>query len=358
VNRLARACLIVSAALPACARQPHTIVYAIRTATSGISELTVQEMDGGSGRLNLLQTVPGPVGPLDVDPSGEHLFVATRGQPFRVRTLIVGAGGLLTEATTAAPAMAGGTAIQMHAAPGMLYVRVDDTSTAYSAYVESYRFDAAAARLERQGTLASHGGHSSSVRLIDTAVDPTGRFLYELTTSAAGGAVTTWSVGPRGSTATGTTAIPGGPPMQVVVQPDGRWVHVLARAAMGRAVLHSFTVDGTGALRPVSTSELPGLFTSSSGHATVHPSGGVLYAPATGSMETVALDPATGGIIRSVHNVGAGPGIARVDPLGRFLYLSSPRVIRGFRIASDGLTLADLGPLGDGGGDFRVLTID
>lgn len=200
-------------------------------------------------------------------------------------------------------------------------------------------------RLTSTSTLTTLSGRSLALR-----IGPGGR-AFALVNGGGVGEVSTLDVGPNGAltvTSTAPATFPG-LPVDMVLDPEGRFLWGLGFAPGPMSAVHPFTIDANGALTPASPTSVPvgfGTLAFAAGANLMLLAGvdGVVYQFSVGvdGQLTPLATP-------SLPLGSSGPSDVVVEPSGRFAYITSQidDTISAFEISTDGLiatgTVAALG---------------
>jgi 6-phosphogluconolactonase (cycloisomerase 2 family) len=185
---------------------------------------------------------------------------------------------------------------------------------------------------------ATGGGASLS----SLYLDPSGRFLYVQRSGAS--QLYGYAIDP----ATGSLAAIQGSPFGVPTgtawlgfDPLGRYAYSVAGGAAGAATAYQLS-GATGALTAVGTPVAT--FTQNPPTGAVHPNGSFVFAADGTRVHALRADLATGQLASAGFELMSGRRL-RVDPLGRFLYLTGDNAIFGFTISSQNGALAPIAGL-------------
>ncbi|HET8696908.1 MAG TPA: beta-propeller fold lactonase family protein [Gammaproteobacteria bacterium] len=184
---------------------------------------------------------------------------------------------------------------------------------------------------------AATGGNASAGRLL---IDPSGRFLYAQQNGSS------LLFGHAIDASTGAlTAIPGSPftvptgTATLVFDPLGRYAYSLAGGAAGAS--SGFRIDAaTGALTAAGTPVAT--VTQNVPVGAVHPGGSFVYDTDATRVHALKADLTTGQLSSIGTDFTGGGRYARIDPLGRFLYLTRDNEVVGFAISAQSGVLAQV----------------
>jgi 6-phosphogluconolactonase len=291
----------------------RSVVY---VSNAGSAEISVLSLDGASGALSLLQTVPvgGRVMPMAISPDRRTLYAALRSQPYAALSFRIDADGKL--APTGAAELP----------DSMASIATD--------------------RSGRHLFAASYGGHRLSVSPIGAdgvagaaatvlptgpnahavLTDPSNRFLF--VTCLGADTVMQWRFdGASGALSPAAphhfACRPGAGPRHLAFHPNGRFVYLLNELDAAVDVL-AFDADSGTLARLQTVSTLPPRFSGKPWAADIHvaPDGRHLYTSerTSSTLAAFAIDPASGGIgLRAHANTERQPRGFNIDPSGRFL---------------------------------------
>ena len=262
-----------------------------------------------------------------VDPGGKFAYVVNAADG-DVAEYSIGAKGILTPLVPAT-ARAGSNPLSVAIDPSGRFAYVaNESGTTIS------QFSVADGVLDPLAVATAGTGNTPA----SVVVDPSGRFAY--VTNAGDNTVSQFSIGENGLTPlTPTTAGAGGFPVSVAVDPSGRFAYV-TNGGDGTVSQYSVGTDGTlQALAPASIRA-----GSSPNFIAVDPSGRFAYVANEGdntvSQFSIGADGTLEALVPASVQTGSFPFSVTVDPSGRFAYVaneSSTGTVSQYTIGGNGV---------------------
>jgi 6-phosphogluconolactonase (cycloisomerase 2 family) len=194
------------------------------------------------------------------------------------------------------------------------------------------------------------------------AVSTNGKFVFS---SDASGNIVTFTKGPDGTLAPGTSVQDSNQPLQLVVDPLSKFLFAANMADPSGNEISGYFIDpNSGSLTPIAGS--PFTFLSNSGPfgITITPSGKMLYTVLTNDSSVAALTISTTGALSQISGSPfkepLAPSSVVIDPAGRFLYVSNQQLgsISVFSIDSSTGALTEIPGSPVIGGDPGRLAMD
>ena len=283
-------------------------------------------IDAATGVLATMAGSPFPAGEVNnsvsVDPFGRFVYVANEG----------GVSGGNIPAFTIAPQTGDLTAISgspFDVGDRPVTVTVDPSGrfafTNHTA-LSAYGIDPSSGALTFLSQVPGPTGGGYGIK---SAVDPAGRFLFQLGADAAGDKVYVFAINPSNgalSAVSGSPYATGTSPTWVAADSSGRFLYVVSGTDK---TISAYAIDpGYGRLTPIAGS--PFSTVGAYGMA-IDPTGRFLYATYdvsanAGYVSGFAIDPSTGAlspILGSPFATGIDPNNVSADPSGRFLYVAN-----------------------------------